>query len=663
MGSKKNTGIFLCDPLNGQTEHKDIELITSYAEKLTDKNSVFHISCNSVYDHKHIESIIEEQKFEKIIIAGYLPGLYKSLFTKAMVNIGNDPENIVTLSFKEYGIKDQSEFDRAKALLATAIYDKPFTELFNYKYTDINEKTLVIGGGISGIQTSLEIADAGKKVYLLEKTGTIGGHMAMFDKTFPTLDCAACILTPKMVDVGQHPHIDLMSYSEVKEVSGKPGNFKVKILKKARKVDLSTCIGCGSCTEKCPSTTLSEFDSGTTLRKAIYIPFPQAVPNKYLIDKEICTYIKDPYLFTTATFSKLKKENVPEEIVNKLQELKGNSYDSEADFITALDNTIGTDETKKYFELINKNTGKCKVCIKFCPVNDCINLDEKDEEIEITVGNIVVATGFKPFDAERADQFGYGKLDNVLTSLELERLINASGPTEGKITLRTSDKKGNKIFEEKGEVPESVAIIHCIGSRDENYNKYCSKVCCMYSLKLAHLVKEKLPDADVYEYYIDMRAFGKGYEEFYNRINNEGINIIRGKTAKVEQINEKLQLRGENILEDKLIEESVDMVVLAVGLEARDDAGEIAKMLDIPISEEGWFIEANHATDPSGTVSPGISIAGVCNGPKDIPDSVAQASAAAAKVIQSILKGKIKETIKDIKLTDIEEQLKEIDVD
>ena len=247
--------------------------------------------------------------------------------------------------------------------------------------------------------------------------------------------------------------------------------------------------------------------------------------------------------------------------------------------------------------------------------------------------------------------------------MELERLINASGPTEGKITLRTSDKKGNKIFEEKGEVPESVAIIHCIGSRDENYNKYCSKVCCMYSLKLAHLVKEKLPDADVYEYYIDMRAFGKGYEEFYNRINNEGINIIRGKTAKVEQINGKLQLRGENILEDKLIEESVDMVVLAVGLEARKDAGEIAKMLDIPISEEGWFIEANHSTDPCGTITPGISTAGVCQGPKDIPDSVAQASAAAAKVIQSILKGKIKETIKDIKLTDVEEQLKEIDVD
>lgn len=663
MDSKKNIGIFLCDPLNGVTEQKDIEQIVSYAEKLTDEDSVFLISNKSVYDQKYFESIIEEQKFEKIIIAGYLPGLYKSFFSKAMVNIGKKAENIVTLSFKEYGIKDKSDLKTAKALLANTVYNKPYSELFNSNYSDISENTLIIGGGIAGIQASLEIANAGKKVYLSEKTGTIGGHMAMFDKTFPTLDCAACILTPKMVEIGQHPNIDLMSYSEVKEVSGKPGNFKVKILKKARKVDLSTCIGCGSCSAKCPAVTLSEFDAGTTLRKAIYIPFPQAVPNKYLIDKEICTYIKDPYLFTAATFSKLKKENVPEDLINKLKVLKGNSYDTEEEFNTALINSIGQEETITYFELINNNTGKCKVCVKFCPVNDCINLDEKDEIIEITVGNIIVATGFKPFEAERADQFGYGKFDNVLTSLELERLINASGPTEGKITLRSTDKKGNKIFEEKGEVPESVAIIHCIGSRDENFNKYCSKVCCMYSLKLAHLVKEKLPDADVFEYYIDMRAFGKGYEEFYNRINNEDIHIIRGKTAKVKQKNGKLQLRGENILEDKLIEENVDMLVLAVGLEARKDAGEIAKMLNIPISEEGWFIEANHATDPSGTNTPGISIAGVCQGPKDIPDSVVQASAAAAKVIQSILKGNIKGTVKNIKPVDIEKKLEEIDSD
>lgn len=509
----------------------------------------------------------------------------------------------------------------------------------------MNENTLVIGGGIAGIQSSLEIANAGKKVYLLEKSGTIGGHMAMFDKTFPTLDCAACILTPKMVEVGQHPNIELLSYSKLINIQGEYGKYKANILKKARRVDISTCIGCGSCSAKCPSSTLSEFDTGTTLRKAIYLPFPQAVPNKYLVDADICTYLKDPYLFTGATFSKLIKQKVPEEIVKKLKTLKGNSYKNEDEFKSAVKEVLGEKLTMEYYELVNKHTGKCKVCINLCPVNDCINLDEKDSEIEIEIGNIVVATGFRPFDAERVESFGYGKLDNVLTSLELERLINASGPTGGKITLRSTDKKGNKVFTEEGAVPKSAAIIHCVGSRDINHNSYCSKVCCMYSLKLAHLIKEKLPNAKVSEYYIDMRAFGKGYEEFYNRIKSEDIQIIRGKTALVENHNGALKIRGEDILEDKLIDEEVDMVVLAIGLEARKDSKNLAEMMNINVTENGWFKESNQLIDPTGSGIQGIHLAGVCQGPKDIPDTVAQASAAASKVIQSILKSE-KESIK-----------------
>ena len=253
-----------------------------------------------------------------------------------------------------------------------------------------------------------------------------------------------------MVEIGQHSHIDLMTYSEVKGISGEPGNYKVKILKKARRVNVKTCIGCGTCSEKCPAKAPSEFDAGTTLRKAIYIPFPQAVPNKYLIDAESCTYVK---------------------------------------------------------------SGKCGVCVKVCPVKDCINLDEKDSEVEINVGNIIVATGYKPFDAKRIERYGYGKYPNVVTSLEFERLVNAAGPTGGNIKFRTQDKKGNWIFAPESAEPKSIALIHCIGSRDENYNKYCSRVCCMYSLKLAHLAMEKLPNAEVEQFYIDMRAFGKGYEE------------------------------------------------------------------------------------------------------------------------------------------------------
>jgi heterodisulfide reductase subunit A len=421
--------------------------------------------------------------------------------------------------------------------------------------------------------------------------------MATFDKTFPTLDCAACILTPKMVEVNQNPNIKLMTYCEVQEVSGVPGNFNITIHQKARKVNVATCIGCGTCAEKCPAQAPSEFDAGTTMRKAIYIPFPQAVPNKYLIDAENCIYLKN---------------------------------------------------------------GKCKACVKACPVPDCIDLDEKDTEVVINVGNIIVATGYKPFDAKRMEQFGYGKFPNVLNSLEFERLLNASGPTGGNIHYRSQDKKGNWIFTGESAKPEKVAIIHCVGSRDKNYNKYCSRVCCMYSLKFSHLILEKLPEAEIFEYFIDMRAFGIGYEEFYERIKEEGVSIIRGKTAKVELKADKLLLRGEDILRGSLIENAVDMVVLSVGLEPGEDTMKLSKMLGIPVTECGWFEEANYNMDPTGSFRGGISMAGTCQGPKDIPDTVAQGSAAAARVIQSIIRGKITTGIATLPLATIEKRIKEL---
>lgn len=442
--------------------------------------------------------------------------------------------------------------------------------------SSMNPDTLVIGAGIAGIQASLEIANAGQKVFLVERTGTIGGYMATFDKTFPTLDCAACILTPKMVEVGQHKNIKLLTRSEVTSIDGVPGNFCVKILKKARYVNLATCIGCGTCAEKCPVKVKSEFDAGTTLRKAVYIPFPQAVPNKFLIDPEHCSFIQSK---------------------------------------------------------------KCGVCAKVCPVPDCIDYEDKDEEIEVTVGNIIISTGFKPFDPTRDKRFGYGKFPNVVTSLEFERVVNASGPSGGNIYLSSEDKKGNRVFLAEGAKPNSVAIIHCVGSRDEKYNRHCSKVCCMYSLKLAHLVVEKLPDAKVYEYFIDIRAFGKGYEEFYKRIEHEGVRLIRGRTAKVEQKGSKLLLRSEDIEAGEVVEQEVDMVILAVGLEPRPDAANLAQMAGISCGDDGWFKEANYLTDSTGTSREGIFIAGVCQAPKDIPDTVAQASAAASRVLQNIMGG------------------------
>jgi len=594
MAEKKLTGVYLYNPLNGSEGNLDYSGIAAYAGKYTNVAAVWNGKDISTTDTNAAAAKIKENKIKRVVVAGDKPGMMKSFFTKAMVLAGNNPSDVVLANFREYGAIRKSDTELAKAVLACAINAIPFEKATVTKEVDVNPSTLVIGGGIAGIQASLEIADAGQKVFLVEKSGTIGGHMAMFDKTFPTLDCAACILTPKMVEIGQHSNIELMTYCEVKEVSGKAGDFKVKILKKAKRVDLKTCIGCGTCAEKCPGTAYSEFDNNTSMRKAIYIPFPQAVPNKYLIDAEHCTYVKN---------------------------------------------------------------GKCGVCVKVCPVNNCINLDEKDEEVTINVGNIIVATGFQIFDAKKTEQYGYGKYPNVVTSLEFERLVNAAGPTGGNINFRSQDKKGNWVFKGDTDIPKSVAIIHCVGSRDENHNKYCSKVCCMYSLKLAHLVVEKLPDAKVYEYYIDMRAFGKGYEEFYERIKHEGVNIIRGRTAKVEDKEGKLMLRGEDILGGKLIEQNVDMVILAVGLEPRNDSAELAKMLGISQTEDGFFMEANNISNPINTTTGGISIAGVCQGPKDIPDTVAQASAAASRVLQSIVRGKINTSVKDLSLSEIETQV------
>jgi heterodisulfide reductase subunit A len=598
MGVLKSTGVFFYDIPELITDPIDYPQLVEFSKA---KAGVVGSWCYSqeTWTETSLKKKIEQNNLDRIVIAGGFPGTLKSLFAKVMTMAGKDPGMVVLAGFNEHGISSAQNTDRAKAILSSAISGIHFDTLDVPGEMEVNPVTLIIGGGIAGIQSALELANGGNEVYLLEKTGTIGGKMATFDKTFPTLDCAACILTPKMVEVNQHPMIHLMTYCDVQEVTGKPGDYKVKVLQKARKVNVSTCIGCGTCAEKCPAHAPSEFDFGTTLRKAIYIPFPQAVPNKYMVDAENCIYIKN---------------------------------------------------------------GKCKACVKACPVPDCINLDESDSEVFLNVGNIIIATGYKPFDATRMEQYGYGKLPNVLTSLEFERLLNASGPTGGNIHLRSQDKKGNWIFTTESPKPESVAIIHCVGSRDKNFNKYCSRVCCMYSLKFSHLVLEKLPEAEVYQYFIDMRAFGKGYEEFYERIRDEGARMIRGKTAKVEGKEGRLMIRGEDILISEIIEQTVDMVILSVGLEPGEDTARLAKMFGIPLSDGGWFEEANYNTDPTATIKGGISIAGTCQGPKDIPDSVAQGSAAAARVIQSLIKGKVVLDRDSVSLEEIEKRIASLNV-
>jgi len=595
MINPRSSAIFFGSMFDGSADSLRQEDVVAELHKVIETGPVWNEKMVPIYDPVAMAKQIRNLQVKRILVAGHNVGFYKTFLTKSMLMAGLDIEDMILLNFREYGIFKKSSAPFAASIIICGLFGVDFSSVYPPEESPVDDATLVIGGGIAGIQAALEIGNSKHKVYLIEKTGTIGGHMAMFDKTFPTLDCAACILTPKMVEVGQHPDIEIMTNSTISFISGKAGNYTVRVLKKARRVDLSACIGCGTCAEKCPRTAPSEFDSATTLRKAIYIPFPQAVPNKYLIDPEHCTYVEN---------------------------------------------------------------GKCGVCVKVCPVPGCINLDEEDHEVEFTVGNIIIATGFKTFDARRIESYGYGKFPNVLTSLEFERLLNASGPTGGLIKFRSQDKKGNWVFSPESDEPKSIAFIHCIGSRDEHYNKYCSRVCCMYSLKMAHLAREKLPASAIYEYFIDMRAFGKGYEEFYERVKKEDIHIQRGKAARVLPSGDKLFIRTEDIEGQKLFWQEVDMVVLSVGLEPSDGYEWLSEMLGIPVDEYGWFVESNYLNNPVDTHVAGIHIAGTCQGPKDIPDTVVQASAAASRVLQSIIKGKIKRPIKDIYPEEILPRLK-----
>jgi len=578
MSEHERIGIIFCDPPSG---HRSVDLsaLIDYVKVQLQIPVVIDQSGYLFSDFNVLNETLLHHRLSSVILAGIRLGRFVHMVRAAMGQMGHSPQSVVIADFGDHWyVYDES------ALQCINLLTQVHAQIIRQKKTisGVNKDTLVIGAGIAGIQASLEIANAGQKVYLVEKSGTIGGHMAMFDKTFPTLDCAACILTPKMVEVGQHSFIELMTCSEVVAVNGTPGKFEVTVRQMPRRVNIKTCIGCGTCAEKCPVQVPSEFDQGTTMRKAIYMPFPQAVPNKYMIDGEACRFV--------------------------------------------------TDE-------------KCGVCAKVCPVEGCIDFHEPVKEVVLEVGNIIVANGFSPFSSKRIERYGYGKYPGVLTSLEFERLINASGPTGGEITFRSTDKKGNPVFTKGNGQPDRVGIIHCIGSRDENYNPWCSKVCCMYSLKLAHLVKEKLPGAEVFEYFIDMRAFGKGYEEFYMRIQDEGIHMIRGKTAHVTQENGRLRLRSEDIIAGKLLEQDMDMIILSVGLEPSEDQKNLASVLQIDLDENGWYQAIHQDSDPVMTSRPGVWSAGTCSGPKDIPDSVAQASAAAAGVLQSIMSGQLGDSV------------------
>ena len=575
-------GVYVCHCGTNIAGVVDVEQVAQWAAAQLKVQGVvvardYKFMCSSL-GQELIEQDIKEQGLTRVVVAACSPHLHEKTFRGACARAGLNPFLCEMVSIREQvswvHTDKVAATAKAKAVIAGGVTRVAENEALEPLKVPINPATLVVGGGIAGIQAALEIADAGYHVYMVEREPSIGGHMAQFDKTFPTLDCSACILTPKMVDVGSHPNITMMTWSEVENVSGYVGDFNVTVRKKARFVNTNSCTGCGICWQKCPKKVVDDvYEVGMTTRKAIYTPFPQAVPKYPVMDVENCTYFK---------------------------------------------------------------TGKCKACQIFCPTEpNSIEFDQQDELININVGNIILATGYDLFDPHRIPQYNYGKLDNIYTSLEFERMCNASGPTNGQVVMK--DGKS---------VPKAVGIVHCVGSRDKNYNAYCSSICCMQSLKFAHLVMERT-GAEVYNFYIDMRTPFKDYEEFYQRILEEGGHFVRGKVAEITNAPRFPSEEGKLIVqvEDTLIGKQrripLDMVILSAGIEPRHDAKEVGKKFGIACGASGWFVERHPKLDPVATMTEGIYIAGCVQGPKDIPATVAQGAAAAARVLGKIQQGVI----------------------
>lgn len=566
-------GVFVCHCGTNIASTVDVEEVARAASSLPKVKyaGTYKYMC-SAPGQALIKEMIGKQGLDRIVVCACSPGLHEKTFRKCLEETGVNPYLVEIANIREHcswvhrdrAAATRKAIEIVRLAVAKVSRDRPLEKT----YVPIEKRVLIIGGGISGIQSAIDIAFAKFPAVIVEREPSIGGRMARFDKTFPTLDCAACILTPKMVTVAQNKYVTIHTYSEIEEVSGHVGNFKVKIRKRARSVDLSKCTGCGACWNKCPVKVPSEFDLGLGKRTAIYVPFPQAVPNVPVIDRENCLYFKSK---------------------------------------------------------------KCGLCQKVCPFG-AINYQMQDEIIEENFGAIIVATGFTQFDHSVYGEYGYGKYKDVITGLHFERMVNSSGPTAGKI-VRPSD----------GKEAQDVVFIQCVGSRDEQKGvPYCSRLCCMYTAKHALLLKEHNKDAQAYVFYIDIRAAGKNYEEFVKRVQDEyGAVYLRGRVSRIFEKGGKLVVRGADTLSGAQIEIKADLVVLATGLIAQNDAAKLAQMLHIPYDQNNLFTEAHPKLAPVETITSGVFLTGACQSPKDIPDTVATASAASVKALGLLIQDKL----------------------
>jgi len=567
--SRVRIGVYVCHCGGNISEVVDVEEVREFAglqqDVVLSKDNT-HM-CSDIGQQLIINDI-EEHKLDKVVVAACSPQFQGETFMDALEKAGLSPYVVQMANIREqcaWPHYDNPELatGKAKILLRAAIAKVRFSEPLEKQTMPIGKRVLVIGGGIAGIQASLDLGDAGFEVYLVEKEPSIGGHMAQLSRTFPTEDCSACILSPKMADVPSNKNINLLTYTEINNIEGYIGNFKVNAIKKPRYVDMDKCVACGDCEEVCPVCIPDEFEEGLTTHPAIYTPFDFAVPHRNLIDAEACINLQS-------------------------------------------------------------NLNACGNCIQACK-EDAINFEDEPEEIEFLVDTIIVATGFDIFDPSEKKVYGYDKFENVLTALEMERIIVKAA-------------EGNPIRD----LGKRIGFIQCVGSRDEQVGReYCSRVCCMYATKLASLLKHSDSKRDIYIFYTDLRAFGKGFEEYYKRAQNMGVKFVRGRVAEVfgNSNNKKVTLKVEDTLTRQIIESEFDTVVLSVGLGLSKSTDKIAELLRLAKSEDGFLKEAHPKFKPVDTNVAGVFLAGTVQGPKDIPDTVAQAGAASSRAIRLMNQG------------------------
>ncbi|NLL11603.1 MAG: CoB--CoM heterodisulfide reductase iron-sulfur subunit A family protein [Methanomicrobiales archaeon] len=578
-------GVFLCHCGTNIAGSLSIQDVVDYAKTLPYVTIAdqYQYMC-STPGQKKIDDAIKEHNLTGVVVAACSPRLHEPTFRTATKEGGLNPFRFEMANIREqnswvhmHGMWEEAT-EKAKDQVRMAVAKAAKLEDLIPKSVPVERAAMVVGAGVGGMQAALDLASAGIKTYLIEATPTIGGRMSQLDKTFPTLDCSQCILTPKMVDVGRHPNIEMMTYTEVEKVEGYIGNFDITLRKKARGVltpDEATakgivgggCNGCGDCAEVCPVIKPNPFEMGMAPRKAIYIYHAQVMPLIYTVDFDSCV--------------------------------------------------------------------KCNLCVDACGDKKAIDLEMQDEFITVKVGTAILATGFDLIPIEGKREWGYKQFDNVISSLEFERLICASGPTGGHL-IRPSD----------GKTPMAVGYVLCAGSRDNTggvAKAYCSRFCCMYSLKHAHQMYEKIPGCKVYLFYMDIRSFGKAYEEFYYRIQNEGTKFIRGRVANVleDPVTKNLHVYTEDTLLGRPVDIEVEMLVLAAAIQPKEGADVLRKKFGVSASQDGWMLEAHPKLNPCGTTTAGVFLAGVCQGPKDIPDTVAQAEGAASAASIPIHMGEV----------------------